>query len=123
MHGLLLQKLSPDNGHLKYNLHYFIMLIGAISGLSQAEVIAELVKILGHYDSGTIYRWSRIKKGTKQAIPHEDIRTLVKYFNKYMPELELSTDMMLVETNQAEKRKYSMHEELPTAERLGLSKS
>lgn len=121
MHGLLLQKLSPNNGHLKYNLHYFIMLIGATSGLTQVEIIAELVKELGHYDSGTIYRWSRIKKGSSAAIPHEALRILVRYFNKHIPELELSSDMMLVETNFLERRKYNMVDEL-TADKLGLTK-
>lgn len=121
MHGLLLQKLSPDNGHLKYNLHYFIMIVGAARGISETEVISDLKKIFGHYDSSTIHRWKKIKKGATVGIPHEELRTLVKYFNRHLPELELTSDLMLVETNQLEKRKFNQVDEL-TAEKLGLSK-
>lgn len=120
LHGLLLQKLSPDIGHLKYNVHFYILIVAATRGISELDLRKDLMKTLGHYDFSSLHRWCRIKKGSPSNIPHSDLMVMAKYFNSYIPELELTSDSLLTETNHIEKRKYNMSEMLPTARDLGL---
>lgn len=121
MHGLLLTKLNPDNKDKKYNLLFYMSIVSAVRGIPELEVRKELAELFGHYDTSSLHRWCKIKKGSRQKIAQKDLITIIKYIQNYIPEIELNSDLMLVESNYRVKRDYQLNESI-TAERLGLSK-
>ena len=121
MHGKFLAILNPNNGRLKYNLHFYMLLVGAIRNMSEVQVRKEIVIETGLTHSSYVLRWQKWKKNESKSITHEKLMLLCNYFNQHIPHLNLNSDDMLTLGNEKAKRNYMLDASL-SPERLALSK-
>lgn len=100
MHSKLLYVLKPNNKHLKYNLHFYIMLVAAINNKDQSEIRKELSKLLGYTTAAQITRYATVSSNGRLPIKHENMILICDYINSNIPGLELTSDDLLTSGNE-----------------------
>lgn len=121
MHGKFLTLLNPNNNYLKYNLRFYIMLIGCIKNMTESQVRKDIVKATGQSDASNILKWEKARKESRFVITYQNMTAICGYINQQIPYLNLNSDDLLTSNNEAAKTEYTSQEKI-TAERLGLRK-
>ena len=122
--ALLLYKLNPDNKHLKYNIRYYLNIVAAVRGVSELVIRKDLKKIFGHNDFSQIKKWCDMKNNSSNNAPHHALSKISNYVNKYIPEMELNSDLLLTDSNEMQRRYFmnSQNNTELTPQSLGLKR-